>query len=168
MLNTSLKEAVARRLPKVQTPAQYLGGELNSIAKDHSKVRGKLALCFPDAYTLGMSHHGLQVLYTIMNNDPQWACERAFTPWLDFEAILRKDNLPLYGLESFTPLCEYDVLGFSLQYEVCYTNVLTMLDLGRVPLHSVRPGTVDHPLAHRRRARGPGSWSCSPRSSTSS
>jgi radical SAM family uncharacterized protein len=152
MLNTSLKEAVARRLPRVQTPAQYLGGELNSIAKDHRTVRGKIALCFPDAYTLGMSHHGLQVLYTIMNNDPQWACERAFTPWLDFEAILRKDNLPLYGLESFTPLCEYDVLGFSLQYEVCYTNVLTMLDLGRVPLHAV-DRTVDHPLVV---AGGPG------------
>jgi radical SAM family uncharacterized protein len=152
MLNTSLKEAVARRLPRVQTPAQYLGGELNSIAKDHRTVRGKVALCFPDAYTLGMSHHGLQVLYTIMNNDPQWACERAFTPWLDFEAILRKDNLPLYGLESFTPLCEYDVLGFSLQYEVCYTNVLTMLDLGRVPLHAT-DRTVEHPLVI---AGGPG------------
>jgi radical SAM family uncharacterized protein len=136
----------------VQTPAQYLGGELNSIAKDHRTVRGKIALCFPDAYTLGMSHHGLQVLYTIMNNDPQWACERAFCPWLDFEAILRKDNLPLYGLESFTPLCEYDVLGFSLQYEVCYTNVLTMLDLGRVPLHAANR-TVDHPLVL---AGGPG------------
>jgi radical SAM family uncharacterized protein len=87
-----------------------------------------------------------------MNNDPQWACERAFTPWLDFEAVLRKDNLPLYGLESFTPLCEYDLLGFSLQYEVCYTNVLTMLDLGRVPLHS-EDRTVDHPLVI---AGGPG------------
>ena len=100
MLNTSLKEAVARRLPKVQTPAQYLGGELNSIAKDHRTVRGKVALCFPDAYTLGMSHHGLQVLYTIMNNDPQWACERAFAPWMDFERELRKNRLPLYGLET--------------------------------------------------------------------
>jgi radical SAM family uncharacterized protein len=152
MLNTSLKNAVVRHLPRVQTPAQYLGGELNSIVKDHRTVRGKIALCFPDAYTLGMSHHGLQVLYTIMNNDPQWACERAFTPWLDFEAILRKDNLPLYGLETFTPLCEYDVLGFSLQYEVCYTNVLTMLDLGRVPLHAT-DRTVDHPLVI---AGGPG------------
>ena len=70
-------------------PAQYIGGELNSVVKDHRQVRGKLCLAFPDTYTLGMSHHGLQVLYTIMNNDPQWACERAFTPWLDFEAELR-------------------------------------------------------------------------------
>ena len=86
MNNQSLREAVLRLLPRVQTPAQYIGGELNSIVKDHRQVRGKLCLAFPDAYTLGMSHHGLQVLYTIMNNDPQWACERAFTPWLDFEA----------------------------------------------------------------------------------
>jgi radical SAM family uncharacterized protein len=152
MINTPLKDAVARRLPRVQTPAQYLGGELNSVVKDHRQVRGKVALCFPDAYTLGMSHHGLQVLYTIMNQDPQWACERAFTPWLDFEDVLRKDRLPLYGLETFTPLSEFDVIGFSLQYEVCYTNVLTMLDLGGIPLHSEQR-TLDHPLVI---AGGPG------------
>ncbi len=86
MLNTAVREAVMRVLPRVKTPAQYIGGELNTVAKDHRQVRGKLCLCFPDTYTLGMSHHGLQVLYTIMNTDPQWACERAFTPWLDFEA----------------------------------------------------------------------------------
>jgi radical SAM family uncharacterized protein len=136
MLNTSLKETVARLLPRVQTPAQYIGGELHSVVKDHRHVRGKLCLAFPDAYTLGMSHHGLQVLYTIMNNDPQWACERAFTPWVDFEALLRRHSLPLYSLETFTPLCDFDAIGFSLQYEVCYTNLLTMLDLGGVPLHS--------------------------------
>src|SRR5689334_4680068 len=89
MTNTALKETIERLLPRVRTPAQYLGGELNCVVKDHRQVRGKLCLAFPDAYTLGMSHHGLQVLYTIMNNDPQWACERAFTPWLDFEASLR-------------------------------------------------------------------------------
>src|SRR5262249_27051997 len=145
MVNTSLKETVTRLLPQVQGPAQYIGGELNSVVKDHRSVRGKLCLAFPDTYSLGMSHHGLQVLYTIMNNDPQWACERAFTPWLDFEAELRKQRLPLYGLESFTPLCEYDVIGFSLQYEVCYTNVLTMLDLGGIPHYSA-DRTVSDPL----------------------
>jgi radical SAM family uncharacterized protein len=145
MLNRSLKEAVTRLLPRVQTPAQYLGGELNSIVKDHRQVQGKLCLAFPDAYTLGMSHHGLQVLYTIMNNDPRWACERAFTPWIDFEAALREHELPLYTLESFTPLCDFDLVGFSLQYEICYTNLLTMLDLGRIPLHS-KDRTLDHPL----------------------
>ena len=111
MFNKDLKEAVMRILPRVQTPAQYLGGELNSIVKDHRRVRGKLCLAFPDAYTLGMSHHGLQVLYTIMNHDPRWACERAFTPWIDFEGALRKHNLPLYSLETFTPLRDFDVIG---------------------------------------------------------
>src|SRR5439155_22561931 len=152
MRNTSLKDAVMRILPRVQTPAQYLGGELNSIVKDHRKVRGKLCLAFPDAYTLGMSHHGLQVLYTIMNSDPQWACERAFTPWIDFEKELRQASLPLYSLETFTPLSQFDIVGFSLQYEVCYTNVLTMLDLGGIPLRA-KDRTLAHPLVI---AGGPG------------
>src|SRR4051794_3955342 len=111
-----------------------------------------MCLAFPDAYTLGSSHHGLQVLYTLMNADPQWACERAFTPWLDFEAELRRNRLPLYGLETYTPLNQFDVLGFSLQYEVCYTNVLTMLDLGGVP-HFAAGRTVRDPLVV---AGGPG------------
>ena len=136
MLNTALQDAILRILPRVKTPGQYSGGELNSVRKDHRQVRGKLCLCFPDTYGMGMSHHGLQVLYTIMNNDPQWACERAFTPWLDFEAELRAKKLPLYGLETFTPLHQFDLLGFSLQYEVSYTNLLTMLDLGGVPMFS--------------------------------
>jgi radical SAM family uncharacterized protein len=145
MLNKTLKDAITPLLPSVQTPAQYIGGELNSIVKDHRQARGKLCLAFPDAYTLGMSHHGLQVLYTLMNNDPQWACERAFTPWVDFEALLRERGFPLYSLETFTPLREFDLVGFSLQYEVCYTNLLTMLDLGGVPLHS-QDRTIDDPL----------------------
>jgi len=139
-----------RVLPRVKSPAQYIGGELNAVAKDHRKVRGKLCLAFPDAYTLGMSHHGLQVLYTILNNDPQWAC--AFCPWLDFEAELRKNRLPLYGLETFTPLSEFDLVGFSLQYEVCYTNVLTMLDLGGIPHFAEQRGVTDPLIV----AGGPG------------
>ena len=83
MLNAAIKDAVFRVLPRVTTPAQYAGGELNSVPKDHRQVRGKLCLCFPDTYSLGTSHHGFQVLYSTMNADPQWACERAFTPWLD-------------------------------------------------------------------------------------
>src|SRR5262245_9747932 len=152
MRHTALKEAVFRLLPRVQTPAQYIGGELNSVVKDHAKVRGRLCLAFPDTYTLGMSHHGLQVLYTLMNNDPQWACERAFTPWIDFEGELRRAGLPLYSLETFTPLAQFDVIGFSLQYEVCYTNVLTMLDLGDIPLHA-KDRTLEHPVVV---AGGPG------------
>jgi radical SAM family uncharacterized protein len=151
-MNTALKEAVHRVLPRVQKPAQYIGGELNSVVKDHRHVRGKLCLAFPDTYPLGMSHHGLQVLYSILNEDPQWACERAFTPWVDFEAELRRHRLPLYSLETFTPLAEFDLVGFSLQYEVCYTNLLTMLSLGGIPLYS-KDRTLDHPLVV---AGGPG------------
>lgn len=152
MQNTALRLAVERLLPRVTMPAQYLGGELNSVAKDHRQVRGKMVLAFPDTYSLGTSHHGLQVLYSIINNDPQWACERAFTPWLDFEREMRQAGLPLYSLETFTPLRDFDLIGFSLQYEVCYTNVLTMLDLGGIPLHA-KDRTLDHPLVI---AGGPG------------
>jgi radical SAM family uncharacterized protein len=152
MFNTALREAIDRLLPKVQMPAQYIGGELNSVLKDHRQVRGKLVIAFPDTYTLGTSHHGLQVLYSLMNNDPRWACERVFTPGLDFERELVRAGLPLYGLESFTPLHQYDLIGFSLQYEVGYTNILTMLSLGGIPLHSV-DRTLDHPLVI---AGGPG------------
>src|SRR4051794_30801011 len=151
-MSTGLREAVDRLLPRVQGPAQYIGGELNSVVKDPRQVRGRMCLAFPDTYTIGTSHHGLQVLYSILNNDPQWACERAFTPWLDFESLLRSQGLPLYSLETFTPLADFDVVGFSLQYEVCYTNILTMLDLGRIPLHS-KDRTLDHPLVI---AGGPG------------
>ena len=147
-----LKETSCRLLHRVQMPAQYIGGELHSVVKDHRHVRGKLCLAFPDLYTLGMSHHGLQVLYTLMNNDSQWACERVFAPGVDFEQLLRQHNLPLYSLETFTPLRDFDLLGFSLQYEICYTNVLTILDLGGIPLHS-KDRTLDHPLIL---AGGPG------------
>src|SRR5262245_27370825 len=152
MFNTPLREAVDRLLPRVQMPAQYIGGELNSVVKDHRQVRGRACLAFPDTYPLGISHHGLQVLYSILNDDPQWACERAFTPWLDFEAELRRARLPLYGLETFTPLKDFDLVGFSLQYEICYSNILTMLDLGGIPLHS-KDRTLEHPLVI---AGGPG------------
>jgi radical SAM family uncharacterized protein len=152
MYNTALRQAVERLLSRVQMPAQYLGGELNSVVRDHRQVRGKMVMAFPDTYTLGTSHHGLQVLYSIMNADPQWACERAFAPWLDFEGEMRRAGLPLYGLETFNPLSSYDLVGFSLQYEVCYTNILTMLDLGGIPLRS-KDRTLDHPLII---AGGPG------------
>jgi radical SAM family uncharacterized protein len=143
MVHTELKDFVtARILPNVRTPAQYLGGELNSIVKDHRTAAGTLCLAFPDTYSLGMSHHGLQVLYTLMN-ERGWACERAFMPLPDFDAAIRSHGVPLYGLETFTPLHEFDILGFSLQYEICYTNVLTMLDLGGIALHADDRGPDD-------------------------
>jgi len=135
MLNQALKDRlVGQVLPSVQMPAQYLGGELNIVRKDHRTVKGRLCLAFPDTYTIGMSHHGLQVLYTLMNNRDDWVCERAFTPWDDMEQKLRDHKLPLYSLETFTPLADFDVLGFTLQYEICSSNLLTMLDLGGIPL----------------------------------
>ncbi len=141
MLNAALKDAVVSGLlPTTRTPAQYVGGELNSQPKDHRTVRGTLCLAFPDTYAMGMSHHGLQVLYSLMNARADWACERVFTPLPDFEAKLREHGLPLYGLETFTPLARFDVLGFTLQYEISYANVLTMLDLGGIPLHAEERG----------------------------
>lgn len=146
MFNQPLADyVISHVLPAVQTPAQYVGGEVNIIQKDHRQVRGKLCLCFPDVYSIGMSHHGLQVLYSLMNALPDWVCERAFTPWLDMEHELRSRQVPLYGLESFTPLANFDVLGFTLQYEISFTNVLTMLDLAGIPLHG-QDRTLDHPL----------------------
>ncbi len=131
--------------PFVQAPAQYVGGERNSVVKDHGAVRGKLCIGFPDAYTIGMSHHGLQVLYSLMNRRDDWCAERVFTPWPDMEALLRKHSIPLYSLETFTALSEFDVIGLSLQYEVSYPNVLTMIELGGIPLEAA-DRTIDEPL----------------------
>ena len=146
MINQSLKDlVVGRLLSQVQTPGQYVGGELGAVCKDHRGVRGKLCLAFPDTYAIGMSNHGVQALYHLMNRREDWACERAFTPWPDMERLLRANGLPLYSLETFTPLGEFDVLGFSLQHELCYTNVLVMLDLAGIPLHG-EERCMEHPL----------------------
>ena len=131
MFNQAFKDQLDRTvLPRVQNPIAYVGGELNSVRKDHRTVAGRLCLAFPDLYTIGMSNQGLQVLYTLMNQRPDWACERAYAPMMDMEQTLRSEGLPLYSLETFTPLGEFDVLGFSLQYEISYVDILTMLDLG--------------------------------------
>ena len=144
MINQSLKESLERRvLAKVRTPSQYIGGERNIVVKDHREVDGTLCLCFPDAYTIGMSHHGLQVLYSLMNARPDWAAERCFTPWPDMEEQLRQNGIPLYSLETFTPLKDFDVVGFSLQYEISSPNILTMLDLGGIRLHAEQRTMAD-------------------------
>ncbi len=135
----------AKIWPHVQTPGQYVGGERNAVVKDHSQLRGKLCIGFPDAYTIGMSHHGLQVLYSLMNRRSDWCAERVFTPWPDMEALLRKHGVPLYSLETFTALSDFDVLGLSLQYEISSPNVLTMLDLGGIPLEA-KQRTMADPL----------------------
>lgn len=132
-------------LPTVEKPARYVGGEWNSINKSQSEKTALIALCFPDTYEIGMSHLGLKILYGLLNSHPGWAAERVYTPWPDMEARLRERRIPLLSLESYTPLCDFDVVGFSLQYELTYTNVLTMLDLGQIPLRTAER-TLDDPL----------------------
>ena len=135
----NVKEQLEPLLLKVQKPARYIGGELYSIVKDKNTVDFRIALGFPDTYEIGMSHLGLKILYDIINADPHCWAERVYTPWTDFEALMREKGLPLYGLESLDPLREFDVIGFSLQYELSYTNVLNMLDLsGLNPLAAER------------------------------
>jgi radical SAM family uncharacterized protein len=142
-----ITRALDRVLHKVEKPARYTGGELNSIGKDWSDpaIRTKVALAFPDIYELGGSNLGLMVLYDLINKRPDLAAERVYCPWPDFEAIMRRDGIPLYGLETRHPLAAFDIIGFSLPYEQLYTNVLTMLDLAGIPLRAA-DRSADHPL----------------------
>lgn len=131
----TLREYVEEHLlNKVEKPLRYLGDEMNAVKKDWDKVKLHLAFAFPDVYEIGMSHLGLSILYHSANECPDYLMERVFAPWSDMEALLREHNLPLYSLESFKPLCEFDAVGFTLQYEMSYSNILNMLDLGRIPL----------------------------------
>jgi radical SAM-linked protein len=123
-------------LSLVSKPVRYLGQEINSKRKDPTEVRLRFCLAFPDVYEVGMSHLGIQILYHILNGKKEVFCERAFAPWVDMEKVLRAKNIPLSSLESSTPLNQFDILGFSLQYELCFTNVLNMLDLCHIPFLS--------------------------------
>jgi radical SAM family uncharacterized protein len=134
---------VADILPHVQTPGQYVGGERNQMAKDPASVDLRVALAFPDTYAVGMSHLGLQILYHILNTRPDIAAERVFAPWIDMENELRKRELPLCSLETFSPLGDFDVIGFSMQYELGYTNFLNMLDLGGIAKETSRRSVGD-------------------------
>lgn len=125
-----------RELGKVEKPARYTGGEWNSVRKDPLSVDVRFALAFPDVYEVGASHLGSHILYSILNAREDTACERVYAPWFDMEELLRRKGWPLYTLESYTPLSSFDIVGFSLQYELTYTNVLAMLDLGGIPLRS--------------------------------
>ena len=120
----------------VSKPVRYLGQEIHSIRKDPAEVKLKFCLAFPDVYEVGMSHFGIQILYHILNGKKGVACERAFAPWVDMEKVLRKKKISLSSLESSTPLYQFDIVGFSLQYELCFTNVINMLDLSDIPLFS--------------------------------
>ena len=128
-------------LPRVQKPARYVGGEYNAVMKDKEKVDVRFAFCFPDTYEIGMSNLGFRILYGVLNGMPGVWCERVFTPWPDMEEELRKNHIPLYALESGDPIGEFDIIGFSVGYEMAYTAMLNMLDLGGLPLRAEdRPG----------------------------
>lgn len=121
-------------LLSVQKPGRYAGNEQGSVIKDKSKVDLRFAFCFPDTYEVGMSHLGMKILYSQFNAREDIWCERVFAPWVDFEEVMRKNSIPLFALESHDPLTEFDIIGFTLQYELCYTNVLNMLDLSGIPI----------------------------------
>ncbi|MBQ8823748.1 MAG: TIGR03960 family B12-binding radical SAM protein [Ruminococcus sp.] len=121
-------------LLQVQKPAQYIGGELGSVYKNKEEVDVRFAFCFPDTYEIGMSHLGMKILYSLKNACKNFWCERVFAPDTDFEILMRKNNIPLFALESLEPVAEFDIIGFTLQYELSYTNILNMLDLAGIPV----------------------------------
>lgn len=131
-----IKKEVEKILQYVQKPARYVGGELNSVIKDVNKVDIRYAFCFPDIYEIGMSHLGMKILYGLVNEREDAWCERVFAPDIDMEEQMRKHNVPLFALESGDYIKDFDMIGFTLMYELCYTNVLNMLDLAGIPLFS--------------------------------
>ncbi len=131
-----MKNRLENILLQVQKPARYTGGELNSITKNKDDVAVRFAFCFPDLYEVGMSHLGMKILYGQFNNEPDVWCERVFTPDADMERLMLENNIPLYGLESWDPIKDFDFIGFTLQYEMSYTALLHMLQLAEVPLRS--------------------------------
>jgi radical SAM family uncharacterized protein/radical SAM-linked protein len=142
---TGIRDQVERILPKVKGPARYAGGEVGQVTKDHGKVDVLFALAFPDVYEVGMSNLGLKILYHTLNRREDTAAERVFAPADDMEIEMRQAGVVLYAVESFTPVKDFDIVGFSLAYELTYTNVLNMLDLAGVPLRSVERD-ASHPL----------------------
>lgn len=131
-----INKEVEKILLKVQKPGRYVGGEMNSVIKDKNNVSIRFAFCFPDVYEVGMSHLGMKILYSLFNQKEDIWCERVFAPWTDMEALMREKHIPLYALESGDPLTEFDFIGFTLQYELSYTNILNMLQLGGIPVKS--------------------------------
>ena len=121
-------------LMKIEKPARYIGNEVNAVVKDLNNIDVRFCMCFPDVYEIGMSHLGIQILYGMLNSwDDVW-CERVYSPWVDLDAIMRKENIPLFALESQDPVKGFDFLGITIQYEMCYTNILQVLDLAQIPL----------------------------------
>ena len=123
-------------LLNIEKPARYIGGEVNSVMKDKDKVDIRFAMCFPDVYEIGMSHLGIQILYDMFNRREDTWCERVYSPWLDLDKVLREKNIQLFALESQDPVRDFDFLGITIQFEMCYTNILQILDLSHIPLHA--------------------------------
>ncbi|MBQ9016483.1 MAG: TIGR03960 family B12-binding radical SAM protein [Firmicutes bacterium] len=132
----NIDKNLERLLRRVEKPARYIGGEVNIVRKDPAAVKTRLAFAFPDTYEIGMSYMGLQILYNILNQNDAIACERVFAPATDMEDLMRSEGMPLFTLENFTPVSEMDLLGFTLQYEMAFTNVLNMLELGNIPVRA--------------------------------
>lgn len=131
MKKTALRDEI---LMQVEKPARYIGNEVNAIVKDKEKIALRFAMCFPDVYEIGMSHLGIQILYSMLNEWEDVWCERVYSPWADLDQIMRKESIPLFGLESQEPVKDMDFLGITIQYEMCYTNILQILDLSQIPL----------------------------------
>lgn len=136
----SIDTQLEKMLRKVEKPARYTGGEVNSVKKDLTQVSVRFGFAFPDTYEIGMSYMGMQILYNILNRNEKIYCERIFAPAEDMEALMREEGRKLFTLETFTPVDELDIVGFTLQYELSYTNVLNILDLSGIPLHSADRG----------------------------
>lgn len=132
-------------LMKIEKPARYIGNEVNAVVKDKEKVAVRFAMCFPDVYEIGMSHLGIQILYDMFNSMEDVWCERVYSPWVDLDAIMRKEQIPLFALESQDPIKDFDFLGITIQYEMCYTNILQALDLAQIPLLAKERGE-DYPI----------------------
>ena len=130
-------------LLKIEKPARYIGNEVNSVMKDKNEVDVRFAMCFPDVYEIGMSHLGIQILYDMFNQREDVWCERVYSPWLDLHKIMKEEQIPLFALESQDPIRDFDFLGITIQYEMCYTNILQILDLSRIPHHGRDRGEAD-------------------------
>ena len=132
-------------LMKIEKPARYIGGEVNAVVKDLQNVDIRFAMCFPDVYEIGMSHLGIQILYDMFNRRDDVWCERVYSPWVDLDKVLREEKIPLFALESQDPVRDFDFLGITIQYEMCYTNILQVLDLACIPLHA-KDRTEEDPI----------------------
>lgn len=132
-------------LLKIEKPARYIGNEVNSVVKDLADIDVRFVMCFPDVYEIGMSHLGIQILYDMFNQWEDVYCERVYSPWMDLDKIMREQNIPLFALESQDPIKDFDFLGITIQYEMCYTNILQVLELSKIPMES-KDRTWEHPI----------------------